>query len=155
MCYNKGTQARDLDRTHDTMTHKLDPKVKQLWLEALRSGKYEQTRECLRDQHGYCCLGVLQDLYIQHTSYADWIEIVDGEPHDIGYDEFPEVGCNQWAFPSLLQTNFTWTLRNTVSNLYTFSKDPNSERLGRGSLPAMNDNGSSFSEIADIIEEHF
>ena len=28
------------------------------WLEALRSGKYAQTRYTLRDDAGYCCLGV-------------------------------------------------------------------------------------------------
>lgn len=28
------------------------------WAEALRSGEYFQTRECLHDDDGYCCLGV-------------------------------------------------------------------------------------------------
>ena len=134
------------------MTYKLDPKVKQLWLEALRSGKYPQTRECLRDQRGYCCLGVLQDLYIQNTSYADWIEEVDGEPHDIGEQEFPEVGCAQWAFPSVLGTNFKWIQNG--ARLYTY--------IDNGRIPGkmialaeLNDAGHSFNYIADIIEEQF
>jgi hypothetical protein len=33
--------------------------VKKKWLNALRSGEYKQTSECLRDSNGYCCLGVL------------------------------------------------------------------------------------------------
>ena len=41
----------------------LDPKIKQDWIAALRSGEYEQTREMLMldydDQRRYCCLGVL------------------------------------------------------------------------------------------------
>ena len=38
------------------------PELKQQWIEALRSGKYQQTVECLRDADGYCCLGVLADI---------------------------------------------------------------------------------------------
>lgn len=47
----------------------MDPTVKSLWLEALRSGKYQQgpvygNASHLRDSRdqGYCCLGVLCDV---------------------------------------------------------------------------------------------
>ena len=30
----------------------------QKWVDALRSGDYEQTSETLQDEYGYCCLGV-------------------------------------------------------------------------------------------------
>lgn len=41
----------------------MDAAIKQQWVEALRSGKYEQGREALRTEAGgYCCLGVLCDL---------------------------------------------------------------------------------------------
>jgi hypothetical protein len=33
-------------------------KLKQTWLEALRSGKYKQTQWTLHNSEGYCCLGV-------------------------------------------------------------------------------------------------
>jgi hypothetical protein len=36
--------------------------VKQKWLNALRSGKYKQTSECLKDSAGHCCLGVLCEI---------------------------------------------------------------------------------------------
>lgn len=39
--------------------------IKKLWIKALRSGKYKQTRNSLKDTDGYCCLGVLTDLYIK------------------------------------------------------------------------------------------
>lgn len=29
------------------------------WCNALRSGKYKQTKDILQDENGYCCLGVL------------------------------------------------------------------------------------------------
>lgn len=33
-------------------------KLKQTWLEALRSGEYKQTHGTLHNSEGYCCLGV-------------------------------------------------------------------------------------------------
>ena len=41
-------------------------KVKQLWVNALRSGKYEQGRSVLCSlDNKYCCLGVLTEVYIE------------------------------------------------------------------------------------------
>jgi hypothetical protein len=42
----------------------MNPEVKAKWLEALRSGKYIRTAGELRSPtNGYCCLGVLCDIY--------------------------------------------------------------------------------------------
>jgi hypothetical protein len=41
--------------------------IKQKWVAALRNGEYEQTRAVLRSNGGFCCLGVLCDLYAQET----------------------------------------------------------------------------------------
>ena len=43
----------------------MNPKVKKLWLKALRSGKYEQGYGYLRNEGLYCCLGVLTDIAIK------------------------------------------------------------------------------------------
>lgn len=32
------------------------------WVEALRSGRYKQCKSWLRDNDGFCCLGVLCDI---------------------------------------------------------------------------------------------
>ena len=32
------------------------------WVSALRSGKYKQTKGALKDEHGFCCLGVLHEV---------------------------------------------------------------------------------------------
>jgi hypothetical protein len=41
----------------------MQAELKQKWIEALRSGKYEQGRGQLRDaSNRYCCLGVLADV---------------------------------------------------------------------------------------------
>lgn len=37
--------------------------VAKLWVEALRSGRYEQTRGRLRSENLFCCMGVLCDLH--------------------------------------------------------------------------------------------
>ncbi len=44
--------------TNDMKT--LTKKLKQEWIEALRSGDYKQGQEWLHDDGKYCCLGVLQ-----------------------------------------------------------------------------------------------
>jgi hypothetical protein len=44
-------------------SNKLDKKIKNKWIKALRSGKYKQTRVGTlynKDSDAYCCLGVLQ-----------------------------------------------------------------------------------------------
>lgn len=46
----------------------MNPEVKILWLEALRSGRYKQTRRQLRDAEGFCCLGVLCDI----SGFGKW-----------------------------------------------------------------------------------
>lgn len=40
----------------------MNKELKTKWLEALRSGEYKQSREILKDENGFCCLGVLCDL---------------------------------------------------------------------------------------------
>lgn len=44
---------------------KMNPGVREEWCKALRSGDYIQTKGVLRNEAGYCCLGVLEDLYLR------------------------------------------------------------------------------------------
>jgi len=59
---------------------KLDPKVKQLWLEALRSGDYVQGRGQLAyidgsgERVAHCCLGVLCELAVKDGAIATYAE---------------------------------------------------------------------------------
>jgi len=41
--------------------------IANMWVKALRSGKYTQTKNALCDNVGHCCLGVLCELYIKDT----------------------------------------------------------------------------------------
>jgi hypothetical protein len=47
--------------------------IRALWVDALRSGHYQQTREVLYDHTGYCCLGVLVDV----AAPEEWVTIGD------------------------------------------------------------------------------
>ena len=42
----------------------MDAQWKTKWVEALRSGNYEQGKDSLREGDQFCCLGVLTDLVI-------------------------------------------------------------------------------------------
>lgn len=47
----------------------MNKEIKEQWLKALRSGEYKQTTHTLRDEDGYCCLGVLCDI----MAPGEWI----------------------------------------------------------------------------------
>jgi hypothetical protein len=62
---------------------KIDPKVKAKWVKALRSGKYQQQRDSvLKNEHGYCCLGVLHRIHTGQDPKLYW---------NAGICERPEV----------------------------------------------------------------
>lgn len=48
------------------------PVTPERWAQALRSGDYVQTSGALRDNVGFCCLGVLCEL-----AGADWVRVKD------------------------------------------------------------------------------
>ncbi len=104
----------------------MNQQVKQKWVDALKSGDYQQTRATLKDQSGFCCLGVLCDLYSKETG-EDWVQ--DGR------DYYPPTAVCEWA---------------GFVNTYNPKVEYGEERL---SLADLNDNGKSFKEIAAIIQE--
>lgn len=53
----------------------MNPEVKQMWLDALRSGEYKQGRGELRTADDeFCCLGVLCDIHSKVTHDIEWGE---------------------------------------------------------------------------------
>jgi hypothetical protein len=66
----------------------MDPEIKAKWVEALRSGRYEQGRMMLLHEGRYCCLGVLCDLQGLPTEH-DTIEPYNAIAALVGeYDVF-------------------------------------------------------------------
>ena len=100
------------------------------WIEALRSGEYKQAQKRLSNDTAtaFCCLGVEQVVRMDH------VETVDGLPQ---------------AVPSLEYLN-----ANDVIYLYATAETTNPS-LATRSAASMNDNGVSFNEIADALENAF
>ena len=129
---------------------KMNPEVKQKWIGALRSGKYEQGSEKLRSPNGYCCLGVLCDLYVKENN-KEW----NFNGYDEDGDETNPHPMDYWCFDGeyefLPQSVMDWAklyLRNPILRV-----DDNDEMFEfNEEVSTLNDEGYSFSEIADLIE---
>lgn len=101
----------------------MNQEIKTKWLEALRSGRYTQTKGVLRNSEGYCCIGVLCD-------------IVDPDKW-LGADE---------------ETTRAWGDELTYGNLPLKIQEELGVLEHCDLLPSLNDKGTSFADIADIIE---
>lgn len=80
----------------------MNPRIKALWVEALRSKEYPQTKGKLKTQDGYCCLGVLCDLYLKEHSEewksSDFIEDDEILSYVIdSCDNLPPESVVEWA----------------------------------------------------------
>lgn len=63
---------------------KMDAAIKMGWVQALRSGEYQQTRCRLVDTIGHCCLGVLADQFGMIGACEEGIFFVGGECQCLG-----------------------------------------------------------------------
>ena len=71
--------------------------IKKKWLKALRSGKFKQTRGLLKDgQGGYCCLGVLCELYLDEHKETTWEDLDISRGETESGDVLPEE-VKEWA----------------------------------------------------------
>lgn len=118
----------------------MNSQIKQQWLTALRSGEYSQARWNLQSTEGYCCLGVLCDLYSKETA-TDW-------DYDVTEDDTPFHYYNFEGESSILPLSVVqWAELDSQSPIVKFSED------GHMDLANINDSGSTFTEIAELIEE--
>lgn len=105
---------------------------RKLWVKALRSGKYEQTQGRLRTETGFCCLGVACDI----SNISSWRKFESSPLNHtyLGNDGVLPIEVREW-----LGINFKGAFYDQ-------------NKMKFASLANMNDMGSSFEEIADIIE---
>lgn len=109
---------------------------RELWVKALRSGKYEQTKGLLADQDGYCCLGVACEEYRQQTGEGHW------EDNNTFVDE-----AGNTSNTSLPKRVMDWLGLADTAGRHLNANDE------RETLDTLNDDrGFSFEEIADVIE---
>lgn len=102
------------------------------WLEALRSGKYSQTRRSLRTDHGFCCLGVACDVY----DPKGWEKDTEDISHEfMGERNYLPKEVREWLG---LRPHYSMA-HGGVESI----------------LADLNDKtGSTFAEIADYLEKH-
>jgi hypothetical protein len=120
--------------------------IKTKWVAALRSGKYEQTLSMLRNNEGFCCLGVLCDLYSKETGVG-WFHS-PGEGYAMhGNDNTLPIEVRAWA---QLADEFGGYV-HVETNEGGATHPP---YLATTSLTELNDRwGYDFRQIADVIEQ--
>ena len=105
---------------------RMDPDIKTLWVEALRSGNYPKGREYLKKGGKFCCLGVLCEVAgLEQETWADG-EVKFATAHDWSSTDLPqdfadEVGIDDYWCDYLMGEN---------------------------------DYLATFGELADVIEEY-
>ncbi len=67
----------------------MNKEIKARWVEALRSGNYEQGRYNLRHQNQFCCLGVLCDV-VKDEVGCNWLPAQD-DFSGYRFDEADEI----------------------------------------------------------------
>lgn len=106
----------------------MDPKLKKIWLKALRSGEYEQGTRSLCKNGKFCCLGVAYDV----LSEGDWAYMPSLAAWGIHNGQYLPLLA---AFPP--ESVYTeWGIEAETVDY----------------LSARNDRGETFAEIADWIE---
>lgn len=127
----------------------MNAKIKQNWIDALRSGNYPQATARLRTLKGFCCLGVLCDLYQkEHPNKCDWNLSCRGKCYDfVNYDtpdyDTPDNITEDSLY--LPEEVMLWADLDDDNPAIVF----NSSHL---QLSDVNDMGTSFKEIANLIE---
>lgn len=140
---------------------KMNPEAKTAWLDALRSGEYEQGEGKLcrpahsamnrSDKDKFCCLGVLTDVAmklgkVQLTTHEDESAVTyvsqDG-PQDDAY--LPDV-VREWSGLQGYNPQVE----------YTYTALHGGEATAYEMLANLNDSGHyDFAKIADLIETNF
>lgn len=104
------------------------------WVAALRSGKYQQTQGYLRDSDGFCCLGVLCDIFAKDLE-TEWQGHLAGHRYDFLGQGF--------HLPTEVYEIADLTV-DTCSNLQEMNDGDSRARKAH-----------SFNEIADYIEKNW
>lgn len=136
------------------------------WIEALRSGKYKQSKGCLHtytgeadDEEGFCCLGVACDVQQEATRGSWRIFDIDDKKTELG---IPHPGNASYGFVIQKEEgkNVVFgSLPRSVAALYGIPAIGITVTLRAkyspfpAHLSFLNDRlSASFSQIADILE---
>lgn len=117
----------------------MNARIKKLWIKALHSGEYKQATGALRvlDSNGitgFCCLGVLCDLFKHETGKGRWI---------VGGSFKVEGDCKVGILP---ETVARWAGMP--------ESDPQIGHSRKALASKLNDEGKDFNYIAGRIEKY-
>ena len=118
----------------------MNPEIKAKWVNALRvDPQYLQDPDGgrLKTNNGYCCLGVLCDLYVKEKG-IEWHKLDDGKFSLDGMYDFLPPAVVEWAGVVNL---------NPYVTLYECDEEPEGKTLAE-----LNDDKYSFDSLADLIE---
>jgi hypothetical protein len=124
----------------------MNQEIKQRWVDALRSGEFEQGHGRLRRPAGYCCLGVLCELYRRDTGDGDWRDDAENDQSIFVLASSGDTMMSHTAFPP----NAVMRWAGLEPNHAGFN---NPVVVGGHALSHYNDHGSTFYDIAAMIEE--
>lgn len=132
------------------MAEKMNPEIKADWVKSLRSGEYQQGVGALRltfdRERRFCCLGVLADRAVLAGVVPGW-QGHDSSPEASIYGEWQVLPEAVGAWAGLWDTNpLVRVAKPSEDYPWTWSERTES-------LAELNDDGLTFAEIADLIEE--
>jgi hypothetical protein len=111
----------------------MDKHIAERWVQAMRSGQYQQGTEALHPNgHSYCCLGVLCDLYRVEQGKGEWV------------DSLFACGPGDYETAVLPEMVKSWAGMRTSTGSIAGTEDE---------LAALNDEGMEFPQLADLIEK--
>lgn len=115
--------------------YRMNPEYKKIWVEALRSGRYQQGQGYLKTYNGkFCCLGVLCNIMGYQWRYN-----------------------NTGVYPVDDKGAWVCVMRGDYPQGFLGDMILDKVRLSdqeQINLADLNDSGSTFSEIADYIEKN-
>ena len=136
----------------------MNKRRKKQWINALTSGRYEQGSGelCTPTNEGdqFCCLGVLTNLYCEskegRENGAGWnIPKTVGKVNFRGKDSYLHPDVAKWA--GFQQNEIMGFPKRSWGKDVVVNKNKDNQIR----LSSLNDNGSTFEEIAAVIQENF
>jgi len=120
------------------------------WIDALLSGEYEQAKFSLKSEEGFCCLGVLCDLYLKEHN-EEWTSPIPAEDQDCAYPSNPNVFNIEGETGGLPLKVMRW------AGLESSNPIVRQEYRGynKASLAVLNDSSieeNTFEKIAELVK---
>lgn len=134
----------------------MNKKVMKKWVKALRSGKYKQGQGTLKqykskDQAKHCCLGVLCELYNEEMSKKKKKKLSEKliQPDSYYHSSFHGLVEFNKSRDYLPNKVTKWAGMENKLGCFVYKNHKN------GCLADLNDDGTKFKTIANIIEKNW